>query len=443
MTDNNTPARDEISAIFNKANELYGNEEYEAAYKLIKPLYDLENPRAINFVGSFYAEGHLPFEKDERKAFEHYQEAAEKGSAHGMSFLGQAYFDGIGTESDQQKGIAWWRKAIAAGEEGKGDNDQFSPNWTLYTLAWALRNGYGEKNVEEAISWYKKCKDDVPQAAYELGLIYLFEPGFQQPEAGLQLLREAGEEDAQKIIAAYEKSNEICSQLEQANGKQTRKVLIAELHKCMQSSVEVSDEEQRRKVAEFVASSANHFNPSSVEQRIFYLLLLAHVIYLRDEAPPDEQNICMIVEILEAGKTDWGESDATRLYNLLRKKNPDHPALTLYDQHLALAGPYASQLAVKCKKALFREVGSVDDVFEDIYSFDDAELLADVLSYSFHPEKYEDWASSLVNFRSDLAACRMRLGRKGVKYEDLLKLELKPFSEAVLKTCNKFYNEFK
>ncbi len=67
------------------------------------------------------------------------------------------------------------------------------------------------------------------------------------------------------------------------------------------------------------------------------MLLLALMFYLKYEAPEDEQNFAMVMEMLRAGDVDEDDSKApSALDNLfydLRKTDPDHIALKYYDAY--------------------------------------------------------------------------------------------------------------
>jgi len=64
------------------------------------------------------------------------------------------------------------------------------------------------------------------------------------------------------------------------------------------------------------------------------MLLLALIFYLRYEAPPDEQNFAMVMELLRAGEVrednDEYQSPLDELFDRLEMKNPEHIALKYY-----------------------------------------------------------------------------------------------------------------
>ena len=64
------------------------------------------------------------------------------------------------------------------------------------------------------------------------------------------------------------------------------------------------------------------------------MLLLALVLYLHYEAPPEEQNFPMVMEMLRAGEVreddETYESPLDELFNRLEMRNPDHIAVKYY-----------------------------------------------------------------------------------------------------------------
>ena len=72
------------------------------------------------------------------------------------------------------------------------------------------------------------------------------------------------------------------------------------------------------------------------------MLLLALVFYLKYEAPEDEQNFAMVMEMLRAGDVDEEDSKALSaldtLFFDLRKTDPDHIAIKYYDAYHSGSG---------------------------------------------------------------------------------------------------------
>ena len=67
------------------------------------------------------------------------------------------------------------------------------------------------------------------------------------------------------------------------------------------------------------------------------MLLLALMFYLKYEAPPDEQNFPMVMEMLRAGEVreddDSYQSPLDELYDRLEMRNPDHIAVKYYKDY--------------------------------------------------------------------------------------------------------------
>ena len=66
------------------------------------------------------------------------------------------------------------------------------------------------------------------------------------------------------------------------------------------------------------------------------MLLLALMFYLKYEAPPDEQNFAMVMEMIRAGEVDEEDNAPSALDSLfsdLRKTDPNHIALKYYDAY--------------------------------------------------------------------------------------------------------------
>ena len=87
--------------------------------------------------------------------------------------------------------------------------------------------------------------------------------------------------------------------------------------------------------------------PGSTTQDPFWdnaaqMLLMALVFYLKYEAPEDEQNFAMVMEMLRAGEVDEEDSKMPSaldtLFFDLRKTDPDHIALKYYDAYHSGSG---------------------------------------------------------------------------------------------------------
>ena len=74
-----------------------------------------KDPDAISELGSKYFYGELGLQKNMRRAFELWTEAAELGSVEALFNLGNAYHNGDGGQKDEAKAIQFWRKAAMQG----------------------------------------------------------------------------------------------------------------------------------------------------------------------------------------------------------------------------------------------------------------------------------------------------------------------------------------
>ena len=83
------------------------------------------------------------------------------------------------------------------------------------------------------------------------------------------------------------------------------------------------------------------------------MLLLALVFYLHYEAPPEEQNFPMVMEMIRAGEVREDNEDFLSpldiLFNKLEERTPDHIALKYYRN-------YRSGSGVVCSKRLLNQV---------------------------------------------------------------------------------------
>ena len=135
---------------------------------------------SINFVGKPATEADKLLGKadeafnneDFDTAFKYYQKAAETGnidaytgSALGQYYLGILYFEGWnGEKPDKKRGLEWLYKAANGCEP-----------WAVFYIGNCYRRGDGvEKNLNEAIRWYKKAAEygdeDAPNVLKELGI---------------------------------------------------------------------------------------------------------------------------------------------------------------------------------------------------------------------------------------------------------------------------------
>jgi hypothetical protein len=101
-------------ADFKDGGNAYINGDYEAAANEFIPLAERGDHRAMYALGSMYAAGQ-GVEKNLKKAFELFKEAAQNGRADAMYKLGVMYEEGVGTKKSTKKAIRYYQKSAKLG----------------------------------------------------------------------------------------------------------------------------------------------------------------------------------------------------------------------------------------------------------------------------------------------------------------------------------------
>ncbi|MCL2660253.1 MAG: DUF2971 domain-containing protein [Acidobacteriaceae bacterium] len=122
-----------------------------------------------------------------------------------------------------------------------------------------------------------------------------------------------------------------------------------------------------------------------------YYLLTAIVEFLNKEAPPDERNLFMVAEILEAGVKEDGQkdhkSDMDRLFDILKEKNANHRAIWYYNKFLYTADKMMNDVIYSCRKR-FAAIGRPKNIFKYINNDVDIKILARIICKTFSHDKY-------------------------------------------------------
>jgi len=115
-----------------------------------------------------------------------------------------------------------------------------------------------------------------------------------------------------------------------------------------------------------------------------YYLLMLSIEYLFYEAPDDERNLFMVVELIEAGKKDNPDydSDLDRLFDMLKKKNAKHVALSHYESFRSAAGENVNDIVKSCRKH-FYVIGRKGHFFKYINSSRDIEFLTKIITKTY------------------------------------------------------------
>ena len=89
-------------------------QDYNKAFALLEPYAIKRDTEAVLRLAYMYHFG-LGTEKDEKKAFEHYLEAADDGVEGLEMILADFWLNGRGGKSDTAQALSWWRKAALKG----------------------------------------------------------------------------------------------------------------------------------------------------------------------------------------------------------------------------------------------------------------------------------------------------------------------------------------
>ena len=118
-----------------------------------------------------YDEGKGGIEQDDKKAFDNYVIAANKGNIEAMVKVGEYFWSGKVIDQDYEQAFLWWKKAA---DEGSADG--------MYHVGFAYANGiYMEQNYVFARKWFEDAGEGHAKALDWLG--YLHQKGFGVPQS--------------------------------------------------------------------------------------------------------------------------------------------------------------------------------------------------------------------------------------------------------------------
>ena len=224
------PKTEQVAELRKRADSLYDNKDYAAAYPRYQQLAGLGDgwgmarmgtyhlgdrgiaqnygaaeawyrkaiqagePAAMNDLGVMYANGE-GVAKDEVQAVSWYRKAADAGNAAGMSYLGRMYANGRGVAKDEAQAVSWYRRAADAGLPLAMNH-----LGAIYSAGWGVAKDDGQ-----AVSWYRKAADaGFPVAMNNLGVMYENGQGvtkdLQQAIAWYRKASEAGSEAAKQAL---------------------------------------------------------------------------------------------------------------------------------------------------------------------------------------------------------------------------------------------------
>ncbi len=175
--------------IADRLGEIYLKVEknQEKAFEYFEKAANENCHSALNNIAYCYANG-LGVEKDEKKAVEYYQKAANSNNGEAMHNLGFCYANGLGVEKDEKKAIEYYQKAA-----------DFNNADAIYNLGFCYEKGRGvEKDEKKAIEYYQKAADlGNSNAMYNLGNIYKK----NDIKKAVKYFEQAVDEDQHKLAA--------------------------------------------------------------------------------------------------------------------------------------------------------------------------------------------------------------------------------------------------
>ena len=148
--------------ITSEGRSLYREKEYKRAFEKFSEAAALGYPDAIFYAGVCYTNGE-GVEADSVKAFRMFRSAANGGNIAAMHNLANCYMQGIGTKSNNALAHKWYTAAADSGYTR-----------SMSMLAKSYEDGiFTEKSPEKAIEWYKKAAEkDEPYAIYKIARYY-------------------------------------------------------------------------------------------------------------------------------------------------------------------------------------------------------------------------------------------------------------------------------
>ena len=174
-------------SIYSEKPESYENIPSGVKKQILEKLERIAEKEELSnlmfFVGKLYFKG-FP-NKNEKKAFEWFEKAAEKGNAYAQNGLGYCYYYSKGVEQNYAEAVKWYEKAAAQNHaEAKARLD------ACYYFGEGV-----EQNYAEAVKWYQEAAEKgYTVAQYYLGMCYDFGKGVEQNHAeAVKWYREAAE----------------------------------------------------------------------------------------------------------------------------------------------------------------------------------------------------------------------------------------------------------
>ena len=179
-----------------EAYNLLVNKEYDKAFILYKALADQKDPVAFYYLGFLYFRGLGGAERDSKKAFENYLEAATREVPLAQFEVALMLENGEGCEQNFSEAAFWYEEAAKRGnveafnnlaamyKEGRGVYQDYQKAYILFKKAAMAGNasaqfnlgalydmGLGcEEDKEKAIEWCRKAAYQGHQKAKDISM---------------------------------------------------------------------------------------------------------------------------------------------------------------------------------------------------------------------------------------------------------------------------------
>jgi len=133
--------------LFAKGIKFYNNGDFYSAEPYLRKAAKRGHAEAQNLLGELYYHGNGSCTENHYEAARWYRRAAEQGNASGQYNLGYMYYTGKGVSQNYNETVKWYRKAAEQGN-ARAQN----------SLGWMYENGVGvSKDISESVKWYKKA----------------------------------------------------------------------------------------------------------------------------------------------------------------------------------------------------------------------------------------------------------------------------------------------
>jgi len=139
-----------------------------------KQRVEMNDPKAMQELGFFFAEGQYGFSQNYTKALELWQQAADLGHATAYNNIGHAHQIGLRVERDEKRAIHYWELAAMSGcvaarhNLGVKEHREGYVDRALKHFMIAGRDGYSGslelENIKKMLGYGQATKDDYAKA---------------------------------------------------------------------------------------------------------------------------------------------------------------------------------------------------------------------------------------------------------------------------------------